>query len=359
MEENLKDIKNKKFQHVVGNAIDFLQKSISELEHQPKYSVINFHAAIELFLKARLMAEHWTLAVSSKKEPDWNGFVSGAFVSVSLEEAAKRLDKVVQSSLSDKQLAAFRTVTKHRNQMVHFFHESESKEAGQKRIQAIVKEQLTAWYFLHDLLLNQWKDIFLPWEKELLTLDKDLRQHHEFLRVIFNELKPELDNLIGAGYKFQVCPSCGFKSEKHINELDELYESNCLVCGLSANCIQIKCSECDKGSVCYRNEPYAICSNCEHVSTDKELLSKFYDDGAAFLAVKDGGEYPFPISCGECTSSECVVEVSEEEYLCTQCFDVSDSYRYCEWCGDASTSMIKDTFWSGCEYCDGRAGWEK
>ena len=43
------------FQHVVNNALDFLGQSITELEQKPKYSVIHFHAAIELVLKARLM----------------------------------------------------------------------------------------------------------------------------------------------------------------------------------------------------------------------------------------------------------------------------------------------------------------
>ena len=45
-------------ERLVENAMDFLHRSIDEFSEHPKFSVIHFHAAVELFLKARLMAEH-------------------------------------------------------------------------------------------------------------------------------------------------------------------------------------------------------------------------------------------------------------------------------------------------------------
>lgn len=47
---------------LVRNAIEFLQRSMKELENQPKYAVIDFCTALELFLKARLLKEHWDSA---------------------------------------------------------------------------------------------------------------------------------------------------------------------------------------------------------------------------------------------------------------------------------------------------------
>ena len=52
------------FDSLVENAIDFLQMSVQELEKRPKYSVIHFAMSVELFLKARLLREHWSLVVS-------------------------------------------------------------------------------------------------------------------------------------------------------------------------------------------------------------------------------------------------------------------------------------------------------
>ena len=45
---------SERFDDVVRNAFDFLGRSIDELEKHPKYSVIHFYSAIELFVKARL-----------------------------------------------------------------------------------------------------------------------------------------------------------------------------------------------------------------------------------------------------------------------------------------------------------------
>ena len=54
------------FERLVENALDFLVCAIEEFQVAPKYSVIHFSAAVELFLKARLMAEHWSLVVMDR-----------------------------------------------------------------------------------------------------------------------------------------------------------------------------------------------------------------------------------------------------------------------------------------------------
>jgi hypothetical protein len=96
------------FKLLVENALDFLARSIEELRDRPKYSVIHFHAAVELFLKARLMSDHWSLIVTKRQEPDWEKFIKGEFQSVSLDEAASKLEKTVRSGLTYQELCAFR-----------------------------------------------------------------------------------------------------------------------------------------------------------------------------------------------------------------------------------------------------------
>ena len=154
------------FSRVTENGFDFLSKSRSELEEQPKYSVIHFHAAVELLLKARLMQEHWSLVFAKGQEPDWKNFVMGEFRSVSLDEAARRLHKIVQDGLSDSDLEEFKDVAKHRNKMVHFFHQAPTDKENDKLQNLIVKQQLKAWYRLHRLLTGQWKEIFYKWNKK-------------------------------------------------------------------------------------------------------------------------------------------------------------------------------------------------
>ena len=54
------------FENLVRNGIDFLEKAMLQLENEPKYSVINFYTAVEIFLKAPLVHDHWTLTMMAR-----------------------------------------------------------------------------------------------------------------------------------------------------------------------------------------------------------------------------------------------------------------------------------------------------
>lgn len=353
------EIINNKFNRLIENAFDFLEQSIIELENSPKFSVIHFHASIELFLKARLMAEHWSLVISSKKEADWNSFVKGDFVSVSLEESVRKLDKIVQSGINSKTHDIFRKITTHRNQMVHFYHASEIVEEQGLQVQKIVKEQFIAWYFLHDLLLKQWNNTFNEYSEKINKIGLKLKKHHLFLQVKYEEIKSRITELKAEGYKFYTCPSCDFDSNKHTDIINETYESECLVCDLNQTCLIIKCDKCSKGEVRFQGEPRAECNICKHSFNEDDLKEKFVDDSAAYMAIRDGVSNYFPINCGACSGYETVIEINKNDLLCVECFDVSRSYGTCEWCNEQSTNLREESYVTGCEFCEGRMGWER
>lgn len=81
------------FDSLVRNAIDFLNRAIDELQENPKYSVVHFFAAIEIFLKARLLLEHWSLVHEEPGRANLTSFFQGDFRSVSLQEAIRRPNK--------------------------------------------------------------------------------------------------------------------------------------------------------------------------------------------------------------------------------------------------------------------------
>ena len=275
---------------LVENALDFLSQSIRELlDDQPKYSVIHFHAAVELFLKARLMAEHWSLVVARNKEPDWDRFVAGDFVSVSLEEAAKKLDKVVQSGLGKQALRTFIGVTKHRNKMVHFFHEGVTADENDQLRREVAKEQLTAWYLLHKLLTSKWSEVFSPWSRELGELDAELRKLQDFLKVVHDQLAPEINKRSEAGAIFSVCPSCGFESQEHEDCVGVVYEAECLVCGFADRCLTIECPECGE-VVRFANEAFGECRNCGQPLEPQHVAKVLVDEGATYVAMTDGDD---------------------------------------------------------------------
>jgi hypothetical protein len=132
------------FDEIVLNAIDFTNRSVKELKRSPKYSMIHFAAAVELFLKARLLREHWSLVVSRPELASLQDFRSGKFHSVSVEEAIRRLRNVANETISDRAEKAFRAVADHRNRLIHFFHPTLSSTAKTAELEAVVADQYKA-----------------------------------------------------------------------------------------------------------------------------------------------------------------------------------------------------------------------
>ncbi len=343
------------FARLVVNALDFLSKAIGDLEHRPKYSTIHFYTAVELFVKARLLAEHWSLVVSKRQDPDWENFVAGDFQSVSLDEAAARLEKTVRSGLLDQELQVFRGVRAHRNKAVHFFHEAHSVKENDELLRAIAKEQLTAWYFLHRLLATRWQAVFDPWSHEIAKLDTQLRKHHNFLQVVFDQLQPEIDRLIQEGFKFAECPSCEFASQQHHGTREKFYESLCLVCGLTQRCVVIACPDCEK-DVLFSAEGFSKCPSCSRSFEPEDLVEALTDTGEAYIAAKEGEDYL--ANCGNCDGYRTVIPF-RDYYVCASCFADFDHLESCGWCNELNTGDMEVSYITGCNLCDGKAGWER
>lgn len=346
------------FKRLADNGFDFLFKAISQLKEHPKYSVIHFHAAVELLAKSRLMYEHWSLIVTKRQEPDWDKFVSGDFQSVSLDEAATRLDKVVRSGLSSAEIYAFREIAKHRNKMVHFFHEAHSAEENNELTRSIIKQQLKAWYFLHQLLTIRWNEVFSDWNEKIEEIDIALRKFHEFLQIVFDNMHSHLEVLTKKGYLFEKCPSCGFNAQLHISETNEVYDANCLVCGLSEKCLKIECNSCS-AVVLFRGEGIANCQSCNKLLESVDVADALIDSEAAHVASMDGDDSWDVGNCSYCDGYHTVVRTENDERICASCFEVFKSLGRCGWCNEPNTGDMEDSYVTGCNFCEGYAGWHK
>ncbi|MBU1565084.1 MAG: hypothetical protein KJ630_05580 [Proteobacteria bacterium] len=354
--EGVEDMKKKIiFEQLVENAIDFLSKAIDELKDHPKFSMINFHASLEIFIKARLMAEHWTLVVAKRQEPDWEKFLAGDFQSVSLDDAAFRLDKVVKSGLSKNEVEIFREVARHRNKMVHFFHEVHTEENNIKLRQEIARTQLIAWYFLHKLLTEKWKETFEPWSEKIIEIDCSLRKLHEFLKIIFENHKNKIEEYKKQGFIFANCPSCGFKSHKHQNVKKTIYDSECMVCGLNGESLQIECSGCD-ATVFFMDEGFSICLECGKKYEPEDLAEVLIDSGGAHIAAMDGDDTSYSANCSECDGYQTVVRTENDEHICASCFGIFDSLQVCQWCNEYNTGDMEYSYTFGCNFCEGSSG---
>ncbi|MCC5982714.1 MAG: hypothetical protein JJU26_13460 [Oceanicaulis sp.] len=347
-----------RFDRLVENALDFLSRAIEELEEQPKFSVIHFHAAVEIFLKARLLYEHWTLVIAKGADPDRAQFEAGNFPSVSLDEAANRLRKVVGSGLSARELGAFDKIAKHRNKMMHFFHEAESKEEGAALVRDIVKEQLTAWYSLDQLLTQRWKDVFSSHQTEIVRIGTALKNQHEYLQVIFESKSNEIEALVAAGIPVEVCPSCGFTAQRHEPDVHSVYEARCLVCDHSDHCLRAECPSCES-AVVFRNEGFAICGQCQSSIEPEDLAKALIDEGAAHIAAMDGDYSWGEGNCSDCDGHHTVVKTVNDEWICASCLGNFDELQICDWCNEPNTGDMEQSYVAGCNHCEGMAGWHR
>ena len=167
------------FDSVAGNAIDFFRHSIGSLAEQPKYALINFCAAVELILKARLMKEHWSLIVTNPTKAKQSSFKSGDFHSANMGDVLERLRDIAGESLSKQEEDSFLGLRSHRNRLVHFFHEAYSPKATDEARVAVLIELDRGWFYLHRLITKRWTEHFDSFTDQFADLGRELRGHHQ------------------------------------------------------------------------------------------------------------------------------------------------------------------------------------
>lgn len=171
------------FYNLARNGIEFLEKAMSQLESDPKQSVINFYTAVEIFLKAPLVQDHWTLVVADR-EPDRQKYDAGDFVSVSFENACSRLCRTLKKPLQQSAKDAFDRVRKHCNRMVHFYHSGlDGKQRDELKL-----EQAIAWFELNRFINVTWREQFEPFSKEFRRMEQTLIANNHYVPTVLATL---------------------------------------------------------------------------------------------------------------------------------------------------------------------------
>ena len=234
------------FDSLVSNAIDFLGRSIIDLKKRPKYSVINFCVGLEIFLKARLILEHWALVLTKPETAVIEQFRVGDFHSVSMEEAIRRLKNVAGERIGKDEEVCFEQVRKHRNRLVHFFHPAYARRPNEKLIQEVVTEQCKAWFYLHRLLTINWEPRFRKYRRKIEKLDEQMHKQRLFLKAKFIALKPNIDPATRKGIEFESCSFCGYGAARVEEARAPLCRTNCLVCDARSSFLRVPCPDCSE-----------------------------------------------------------------------------------------------------------------
>ena len=330
------------FTSLVENALDFLQKSILDLEAgEPKYSVIHFYSGLELFLKARLLREHWCLCASDVNKMGQSQFASGSFESIGLTEAKARLQNILNCKLSGPEDKAYEDLRKRRNRAVHFFHPDDL--ASEKKVAV---EQLLGWRFLHHRLTNSWKDCFEPFQEILESLHSTISARAEYFPSIYSELK---DGLLQQSkhLPIAVCEICEQKSALTKGQvISGVHRLECAVCSGETFALFLPCRKCGKPAP-RSFERETTCQWCDHPH-----------EGSVDESVGWAGKTHPTASprawCGDCgyTVKESVVEIGRTS-LCLACnaFSEQSGIARCDWCGDTVTGPVGDRISPGCVRC--------
>jgi hypothetical protein len=351
-----KQTKDEMFDALVKNAIDFLDSSLDDLDKRPKNSIVDFYTSIELFLKAVLMSEHWTLIISKPETANLDSFRVGDFHSLSLSDSTKRLKTILSEPLDQKIVENFKAMGEHRNQIVHFAHTNYTDLSATKA--AIVVEQWTSWHYLHELLTVKWKDIFNKYLPEFERIHKRMMLQADFIKARFSELKPKIEIEAKSGKTVIDCEHCdmasGIVSEAHTWGNDYL----CMVCGvqdtavISTNAL-LSCRNCGKDFEFFQKD-ITSCPHCgDKLDTNKliDLCEKEYAEGDAWCEEE---MQPHIASCHECQNERPSVFYIDGHWSCVSCFDRGWKAISCPHCDEFVTGDMETIKYVACFKCEDR-----
>ena len=362
MQSSKRKIKSEEiFDSIVRNAIDFLEHSIAELDTDPKYSIIHFCSAVELFLKARLMLEHWNLIFEEPRRANLTSFLQGDFKSVGMEETINRLQRIADLTITKDEENCFNTIRNHRNELIHFFNEAYTDGANTKEIETVALEECKGWFYISQLLTEKWKSEFSAYATDIARLDSLMLGTRKYLRAKFDALQSDIEIKKKRGAVFNVCRSCGFESseEEIIAEVsetkDRLLAFGCLVCNARSRSqeLHVSCPSCEDSTVRIQDLGSGECDDCEYTVSLSELLDRY-----AMPPHPNTGKYePERAYCNFCEylDEPTVVEFGDI-WLCMGCLEIHEQVGSCGYCGEFVSGNIGDSFLSGCLMCEGQMG---
>lgn len=306
-----------------------------------KYSVINFYSGLELFLKARLLKEHWTLCAADVGQVEKSKFTAGDIVTVGLDEAGNRLAKIVGSPLSKDEMRVYNKLRMRRNQAVHFYHPNDLSSRTK-----VAVEQLSGWHFLHKRLTSTWSDCFEPYSHRLTRAHQTISRREDYFPTIFEEFKDEICKQTKKK-PWSDCCFCRQPSAVTIGEVvRDVHRLVCLVCSTEEFVVYLPCTGCHKPAA--RSFKKAmICQWCGH--EHKANVTESFRRATEVLS-----DLSLVAWCGECgyTVEQSVTRVGESS-LCLACysFDERADINLCPWCGDKVTGRVGTNLEPGCIRC--------
>lgn len=345
------------FTLLTESAFEFLERSVNEFPEHPKFSTINFATAVELFLKARLMVEHWTLVVENSDKATRKKFEAAQEKTISIGSAIGRLRNMIEVPISPDAETAFKKISDHRNMMVHFVHEHDAPQQNKKVLLSISTEQLHGWWQLKKLL-DDWSSCFSDWQDRANQIAYLMNKHRSFLNVTYEIVRPKIEEKSQRGISFRTCDVCSYPAAELTALTSHIFESTCLVCAANEKLIQIDCpSPTCNAKVSVSCDMLGLGSSCDQCNATlcaddlvEALSTEEYDP--------DDTECVTPKNCAACDSPGSVVQ-HNKYYVCTECVATTTVIQQCGWCNEFQIEGrdLEFSEYQGCNFCEGKRGW--
>ena len=272
--KNDKDMNNV-FRGIVINALGFLRHSADEFDDMPKQSLIDFITALELFIKARLLKEHWTLLLNNLNKGTYANFVNGDLPTIEFKDAIDRLDNVLQEPLTKQERECFEKLKSHRNKLMHFYNKTYSGKSQKAKLNALT-EISEGWFYLHRLLKDKWSEDFKKYQRKIDRVTERINENKKSWQGKYNSLKSIIEKDIKKGVVFKECFVCNYNATRLEECNDPIYDSICLVCGQKKYWLKYECPECN--NAVFVSDSYSTCDCGEvEITMDalREQLEKF------------------------------------------------------------------------------------
>ena len=329
------------------NALKFLTQSINEFDENLQFSVIHFFSSIELFFKARLLDEHWTLLYEKPEEAQSGNFLMGDFKSVTLSSSIKRLRNISQAGITQAEDQCFQKIRLHRNKALHFFHTFHRPDLASLK-EEIISLQCQGWQFLYDLLLKKWDPHFSDFRERVYECHHLMLGQRKYLTKKFELKKSEIEFAKTSGIEVNVCRICGFQSSLLREILGPLFQGDCIVCEKCVTLITVTCPRCS-GKIYSYEMGEGVCGSCSE-KVDLAYMKEHLDEDCTSLSDLAAGEGGAAY-CSLCEfREECVIEI-QEEYLCLNCHTIFKDFYRCGSCYSRVSGEDDFSVMNGCPGC--------
>ncbi|MGR5144819.1 hypothetical protein ACQKPX_24540 [Photobacterium sp. DNB23_23_1] len=243
-------------------------------------------------------------------------------------------------------------MNEHRNQLVHFAHTDFSGSDS-----SVVIEHWASWYYLHNLLTDQWSTYFEEYEEQFVELQRKIAKNLGYLKAKFDAISPQIEIERKKGNVISECPSCHLESALVTKSYEWGQDIECMVCDVKKLKLReihttINCYSC-KNSIEYFMLTDEFCPHCGEEVTPEYALEQYanlYKEEDPEALVEDGSDYI--AYCHTCGDKEPSVVNVDGLWVCVQCEDRGWGAISCNNCGSFVTGDMKKIEYFACHRCE-------